>query len=72
MATLLEVAFLKLVYQVCVEQVPPFGIPLSCCTMDLSQNAEYLLTVFTIDISASQTPRFSVPYDNGHQCADSV
>lgn len=56
MAVLLEVSFLKLFYQVCIEQVPPFGLPLSCCTVDLSQNTEYLLIVFTVDISAFQTP----------------
>lgn len=61
-------SFLKLFYQVCVEQVLPFGIPLSCCTVDLTQNTEYLESVidplvfmdwtycFTVDISASQTP----------------
>lgn len=45
MTAFLEVAFLKLLYQVCVEQVPPFGLPLSCCTVALSQNTEYLESV---------------------------
>lgn len=50
MTALLEVAFLKLFYQVCAEQVPSFGPYSVLLHVGLSRGLS--ITIFAVDVSA--------------------
>lgn len=70
MTALLEVAFLKLFYQVCAEQVPSFGPYSVLLHVGLSRGLS--ITIFAVDVSAPQPLQFIASYGSGHQRADSL